>query len=147
MYVEIQKITKTNVIKSSQKEKTTSASVMFAEIVAKSQESFVYERFQQLVQQIEDQGKKLIESRSIEDLRKYKQLVKMLLNDAVKKGLQLSEQRGFNWTGRQRIYKIVKEIDRKLLDLTNHTLQNEQEGVDLLTAIGEIQGLIINIYT
>ncbi|ANB59474.1 YaaR family protein [Anoxybacteroides amylolyticum] len=145
--MEIQKITKTNILKPSSKEKTTAASVTFSEMVAKNEENFMHERFHQLTQQIEEQGKKLLESRSIEDLRKYKQLVKSLLNDVVKHGLQLSEQRGFNWMGRQRIFKIVKEVDTKLLELTNKTLQNEQEGVDLLTAIGEIQGLIINIYT
>lgn len=145
--MEVQKVTRANMIKTSQKEKVTSPSMSFAEVMEKKQEDFIYERFQQLFQQIEEQGKALAESRSIEDLRKYKKLVKTLLDDAVQNGLQLSEQRGFSWNGRQRLYKIVKEVDRKLLDLTNQILRNEREGLDLLGTIGEIQGLIINIYT
>nr|WP_275900449.1 YaaR family protein [Anoxybacillus rupiensis] len=146
--VEVQKVTKPNMIKTTQpKETVPSASVSFAEVMAKKQDDLVYGRFQQLVQQIADQGKVLAESHSVEDLRKYKKLVKTLLDDAVKHGLQLSEQRSFSWNGRQRLYKLVKEVDQKLLDLTNQVLQNEKDGMGILRAIGEIQGLIINIYT
>jgi uncharacterized protein YaaR (DUF327 family) len=147
MDVEIQKVTKANMTNVSRKEATASASVSFAEVVAKRNEELALERFQQLAKEIEEQGKILAESRSVEDLRKYKKLVKKLLDDVVKNGLQLSEQRGFNWSGRSRLYKIVKEVDKKLIDLTNAVLQREKEGIDLLSTIGEIQGLIINIYT
>jgi uncharacterized protein len=145
--VEIQKITKANMMNVSKKEATASASVSFAEVVAKQNEELALERFQQLAKEIEEQGKVLAESRSVEELRKYKKLVKTLLDDVVKNGLQLSEQHGFNWSGRSRLYKIVKEVDRKLIDLTNAVLQKEKQGIDLLSTIGEIQGLIINIYT
>jgi uncharacterized protein len=145
--VEIQKITKANVMNVSKKEAATSASVSFAKVVAKQNEELALERFQQLAKEIEEQGKVLAESRSVEELRKYKKLVKTLLDDVVKNGLQLSEQHGFNWSGRSRLYKIVKEVDRKLIDLTNAVLQKEKQGIDLLSTIGEIQGLIINIYT
>ncbi|WP_143414937.1 YaaR family protein [Geobacillus sp. E263] len=145
--MEIQKITKANMVNVSKKEATASASVSFAEVVAKQNEELALERFQQLAKEIEEQGKVLAESRSVEELRKYKKLVKTLLDDVVKNGLQLSEQHGFNWSGRSRLYKIVKEVDRKLIDLTNAVLQKEKQGIDLLSTIGEIQGLIINIYT
>jgi uncharacterized protein len=145
--VEIQKVTKANMINVSKKEATASASVSFAEVVAKQNEELALERFQQLAKEIEEQGKILAESRSVEDLRKYKKLVKKLLDDVVKNGLQLSEQHGFNWSGRSRLYKIVKEVDKRLIDLTNAVLQKEKHGIDLLSTIGEIQGLIINIYT
>jgi len=145
--VEIQKVTKANMMNVSKKEATASASVSFAEVVAKQKEELAFERFQQLVKEIEEQGKILAESRSVEDWRKYKKLVKKLLDDVVKNGLQLSEQHGFNWSGRSRLYKIVREVDKKLIDLTNAVLQKEKQGIDLLSTIGEIQGLIINIYT
>jgi uncharacterized protein len=145
--VEIQKITKANMMNVSKKEATASASVSFAEVVAKQNEELALERLQQLAKEIEEQGKVLAESRSVEELRKYKKLVKTLLDDVVKNGLQLSEQHGFNWSGRSRLYKIVKEVDKKLIDLTNAVLQKEKQGIDLLSTIGEIQGLIINIYT
>ncbi|BDG30650.1 YaaR family protein [Parageobacillus thermoglucosidasius] len=145
--MEIRKITNANMVNVSKKEAAASPSVSFAEVAAKQNEELALERFRQLAKEIEEQGKKLAESRSVEDLRKYKRLVKKLLDDAVQNGLRLSEQHGFNWSGRSRLYKMVKEVDKKLIDLTNAVLQKEKQGIDLLGTIGEIQGLIINIYT
>jgi uncharacterized protein len=145
--MEVQKVTRANVSNVSRKEETTMESVSFTEVMAKKRNDIVWERLQQQVQQIEEQGKKLAESRTVEDLKKYKRLVKQFLDDAVQNGLQLEEQRGFSRGGRARIYKIVKEVDRKLIELTNEVLQKEQKRLDILRLVGEIQGLIINIYT
>jgi uncharacterized protein len=147
MAMEVQKVTRANVSNVSRKEETAMESVSFTEVMAKKRNDIVWERVQQQVKQIEEQGKKLAESRTIEDLKKYKRLVKQFLDDAVKNGLRLEEQRGFSRGGRARIYKIVKEVDRKLIELTNNVLQKEQKGLDILRIVGEIQGLIINIYT
>ncbi|EZP75130.1 hypothetical protein H839_16558 [Parageobacillus genomosp. 1] len=145
--MEVQKVTRASVANVSRKEETAMESVSFTEVMAKKRSDIVWERVQQQVQQIEEQGKKLAESRTIEDLKKYKRLVKQFLDDAVQNGLQLEEQRGFSRGGRARIYKIVKEVDRKLVELTNEVLQKEQKGLEILRLVGEIQGLIINIYT
>jgi uncharacterized protein len=147
MTMEVQKITKASVANVSRKEEKAMESVSFTEVMARKRNDVILERLQQQVKEIEEQGKKLAESRTIEDLKKYKKLVKQFLDDAVKNGLQLEEQRGFSRGGRSRIYKIVKEVDKKLIDLTNAVLQKEQKGLDLLGLVGEIQGLIINIYT
>lgn len=145
--MEVQKVTRANVSNVSRKEETAMESVSFTEVMAKKRNDIIWERVQQQVKQIEEQGKKLAESRTIEDLKKYKKLVKQFLDDAVKNSLQLEEQRGFSRGGRTKIYKIVKEVDKKLIELTNAVLQKEQKGLDLLGLVGEIQGLIINIYT
>jgi uncharacterized protein YaaR (DUF327 family) len=41
----------------------------------------------------------------------------------------------------------VKEVDTKLVDLTNDILQKEKNSLNLLKRVGEIQGLLINMYT
>ena len=122
-------------------------SVAFSEVMAKRRENVVYERMTRLVQDIEDQGEKLSKSRTIEEFRKYKQLVKSFMEDAVNNGLQLEEQRGLGWRGRTKVYKIVKEVDKKLVDLANTVLEKEQNGLNILGLVGEIKGLLVNIYT
>jgi uncharacterized protein YaaR (DUF327 family) len=145
--MEVQKITKVGVTRVERKDEVPMESVSFTEVMAKKRNDVIFERFQAMAAEIEEQGKKLAESRTIEDLKKYKKLVKTFLDDAIKNSLQLEEQRGFSRGGRTKIYKLVKEVDRKLVELTNAVLQKEQKGLDLLGLIGEIQGLIINIYT
>ncbi|AKM20416.1 hypothetical protein GARCT_03191 [Geobacillus sp. 12AMOR1] len=145
--MEVQKVTRTGLANVGRKNDVPTESVSFTEVMAKTRRDVVWERINEQVRQIEEQGKKLADSRTVEDLRKYKQLVRSFLDDAVKHGLQLEEQRGFSRGGRARIYKLVKEVDQKLIELTNEVLKHEQKGLDILRLVGEIQGLIINIYT
>nr|WP_275899699.1 YaaR family protein [Bacillus piscicola] len=121
-------------------------STTFTEIMAQRRQEKAYERFTQMIDDIEDQGKVLAESRTAEELRKYKQLVKDFLQEAVDHGLSLEEKRGFNRRGRTKVYKIVEEVDRKLLDLTNAVLEKEKSGIGILDMVGEIRGLLVNVY-
>ncbi|MEI2367959.1 YaaR family protein, partial [Niallia circulans] len=83
----------------------------------------------------------------VDDLRRYKKMVKDFMDEAVNNALKLEEQSGFNRRGRTKVYKIVKEVYKKLLELTNTLLDKEKNGLDILQSVGEIQGLLINIYT
>lgn len=124
----------------------TEAKVTFQEIMKQGRNNAQYERLGELLGKIEDQGKTLSESRTVDELRKYKQLVKEFMDDAVKLGLNLEERKGFNRRGRTKVYKIVEEVDRKLLDLTDAVIREQKKSLDILDMVGEIQGLLINIY-
>lgn len=145
--MEIQKVNKAGPDKVKMKNSTPSESVSFQEVMAKGRQETVYEKLTKLVKDIEEQGKTLAEHRSVDDLRKYKKMVKQFMEEAVQNGLQLEEQRGFNRRGRTKIYKIVKEVDKKLIDLANDVLNKEKSQLDILNQVGEIQGMLINIYT
>lgn len=41
----------------------------------------------------------------------------------------------------------MKEIDDKLIQLTEEMMDQEKPAIDLLERIGEIKGLLINLYT
>jgi uncharacterized protein len=145
--VDVQKVGKTSLNKIEKKQQVASESVSFTEVMAKKRENALYEKFSTLAKDIEDQGKVLSESRTVEDLKKYKKMVKSFLEEAVNNALQLENQRGFNRRGRTKVYKIVKEVDSKLVDLTNEVLNKEKKGLNILNLVGEVQGLLINIYT
>lgn len=145
--MEIRKIDKLGLNRVQKKEQVASESVSFSEVMSKGRENKTLERLTLLMKDIEEQGQKLSKSRTIEDFRKYKKLVKSFMEDAVNNGLKLEEQRGVNWRGRSKVYKIVKEVDSKLIDLANQVLDKEKKGLEILNLVGEIQGLLINIYT
>jgi uncharacterized protein YaaR (DUF327 family) len=145
--MEVHKVSKTNVTRVQKKEEVASESISFTEVIGKKREDLVYTKMTKMMQDIEDQGKVLAESRTVEDLKKYKKLVKQFMEDAVNNGLKLEDQRGFNRRGRTKVYKIVKEVDKKLIDLTNAVIEKEKNGLNILDLVGEIKGLLINIYT
>ena len=43
--------------------------------------------------------------------------------------------------------KTVKMIDEKLIRLTEDVMDKENDGIAILGQIGEIKGLLINLYT
>ena len=145
--MEVNRVSKTGANKIEKKESIPAESVSFTEVMGKKREEVLYAKMTKMMQDIEDQGKILSTSQTVEDLKKYKKLVKEFLDDAVNNGLKLEEQRGFNRRGRTKVYKIVKEVDSKLINLTNAVLDKEKNGLKILNMVGEIQGLIINMYT
>lgn len=145
--MEVRKIDKLGLEKVQSKNNIPTESISFQEVMSKNRQNTVYDKMTKMVQEIEEQGKVLAENRTVDHLRKYKKMVKKFLEEAVQNGLQLEEQRGFNRRGRTKIYKIVKEVDKKLIDLTNEVLDKEKKSMDILSRVGEIKGLLINIYT
>jgi uncharacterized protein len=145
--MEVHRVSKTGANKIEKKESIPAESISFTEVMGKKREEVLYAKMTKMMQDIEGQGKVLSTSQTVEDLKKYKKLVKEFLDDAVNNGLKLEEQRGFNRRGRTKVYKIVKEVDSKLIDLTNAVLDKEKNGLKILNMVGEIQGLIINMYT
>ncbi len=144
--VDVQRVGRASINKTTQKNTGTEAKVSFQEIMQRGRDNSQYERLGQLMQKIDDQGKTLSESRTVDELKKYKQLVKEFMDDAVKLGLSLEERKGFNRRGRTKVYKIVREVDRKLLDLTDAVIKEQKKGLDILNMVGEIRGLLVNIY-
>lgn len=144
--MQVNKLVRTSLDKLNSKQNQPMERVSFSAVMSKQQEQMTYERLTQLMNKIEDQGKILAESRTVEELRKYKALVKEFLDEAVSNGLSLEERRGFNRRGRTKIYKIVTEVDKKLLELTDAVLKQEEQGLKILDLVGEIKGLLINLY-
>ena len=145
--MEVNRVSKAGLSHIQKKDEVISESISFTEVMGNKRENLVYEKMTKMMQDIEDQGKVLSNSRTVEDLKKYKKLVKQFMDDAINNGLKLEDQRGFNRRGRTKVYKIVKEVDKKLIDLTNAVLEKEQKGLDILSLVGEIKGLLINMYT
>jgi len=59
--------------------------------------------------------------------------------------LSLENQHSFDRLGRSKRYKVIKELDEKLLELTNITLEKESKHLSILDNIGEIRGLLVNL--
>lgn len=118
----------------------------FGTLIQGEDERMSQERLTQLLNNIDKQGQVLARSRSIRDFYLYKNLVKQFMEEAVKFGIALDDRRGMNRRGRSRLYKIVTEVDAELLKLTDELLSDQAPMIDLLARIGEIRGMLINLY-
>lgn len=102
---------------------------------------------EKLVEEIGKQGNKLARFRTFKELTKFKRMVKSFLQDTVYNGLGLKRSSSFSFDGQHSMLQVVEEIDSKLVELTEQVMGNEQRSVDLLELIGEIKGLLVNLYT
>ncbi|UFJ40518.1 YaaR family protein [Brevibacillus humidisoli] len=118
----------------------------FGDLVKSEHQRLSQERLNQLLQEIDKQAQLLARSRSVRDFYAYKNLVKRFMEEAVKYGVALEDRRGVNRRGRSRLYKIVKQVDEQLLLLADELLEEQGATIDLLARIGEIRGMLINLY-
>ncbi|WP_270180442.1 YaaR family protein [Alkalihalobacillus sp. CinArs1] len=100
---------------------------------------------QRLLHQIEEQGKVLGKEKTLQNLTAYKRLVKHFLEEAVGQGLSLSEKNSMDHRGRNRTYKLVETVEQKLVDLQEEILQKEKSGVHVLSLVGEVKGLLVDL--
>lgn len=98
------------------------------------------------IAEIEKQGDKLIRYRTFRELAKFKRMVKDFLQETVAKGLDLKKAASFSFDGSHRTLTTVEEIDEKLIELTEQVMDEERRTVDLLGVVGEIKGMLVNIY-
>lgn len=106
-----------------------------------------FEQLTVLLSDIEAFGKRLAKSRNFKDLARFKGLIKRFVKEAVENGLTVENSRSFDLYGNSRTLTIVKELDEKLIQLTEELLDQEKPSIELLERIGEIKGLLINLYT
>lgn len=119
----------------------------FDKIVQSTTHQLKQQEIQQLMKEITLQGDKLSRFRSFRDLAKFKRLVKGFLAETVYNGLDLDKTQNFSPEGHSQQLAIVKEVDEKLVQLTDEIINQERSAVDLLGIIGEIKGLLLNLYT
>lgn len=101
---------------------------------------------QELLDEVDHKGRELVENRTVESLFAYKNLVKSFIEEAVDYGLKLAEKRGYGRAGRNKILRSVDNVDEKLLQLTDLVLQKETKHISILSKVGEIKGLLVNLY-
>lgn len=125
----------------------TSRSVDFQKLVQTQTDKLKTFPLEQQLEEIKKQGDKLIRYRTLREMAKYKRMVKSFIKDATSKGLDLTHHHSFNFEGTNRQLHIVKTIDEKLLKMTEEITSDGAKSIDLLGLIGEIKGLLINLYS
>lgn len=120
--------------------------ISFSEVMKQKEQPMQEERLTRLLQEIAAQSERLGKSCSIRDLKQYKLLVKQFMEEAVKFGVAIDERQGFGRRNRTKRYKIVREVDGKLLELTDIILSQEASSIAILDRIGEIRGMLVNLY-
>ena len=111
------------------------------------EEAELQARLQTLMEEITMQCEKLAKRRDVKDLKHYRGLVKEFLNEVVTRSHSFSRENFLDRRGRHRVYGIIRLVDENLDQLAQELMKDEKDNISILNKIGEIQGLLLDIFT
>ncbi|WP_020620806.1 YaaR family protein [Paenibacillus daejeonensis] len=118
----------------------------FADVMGQQDQQRTQEQLQRRLQDIHLQGERLARSMTVRELKLYRQMVKQFLEDTVRRGIGLKDTKGWDRRGRTKRYKLLEEVDAALVLMAEELLESEDGRIQLLQRIGEIRGMLINLF-
>lgn len=100
-----------------------------------------------LMEDITAQGNRIAQHMDIRDMKKYRGLIKDFLNEVVYRSHKFSRENFLDRRGRHRVYGIIRLIDENLDQLATELVADESDHLKILNMIGEIEGLLLDIFT
>ncbi|EOS74178.1 hypothetical protein C819_03282 [Lachnospiraceae bacterium 10-1] len=116
-------------------------------LISHIEENELQARLGALMEEITMQGDKLAKKRDIRDMRKYRGLIKEFMNEIISRSHSFSRENFLDRRGRHRVYGIIRLVDENLDELAQELMKDEQDHLAILSKIGEIRGLLLDILT
>lgn len=116
-------------------------------LVSRIEEQELQNALANMMEEITRQGDKLAKHRDIKDMRRYRALIKDFLNEVVNRSHAFSRENFLDRRGRHRVYGIIRLIDENLDQLAQELMKDEKDNLAILNKIGEIRGLLLDIFT
>lgn len=110
------------------------------------EEADLQNRLNLLMEDITMQGKKLSKKMDIRDMKRYRALIKEFLNEVVNRSHKFSRENFLDRRGRHRVYGIIRLVDETLDQLAEELVKEEKDHLAILGKIGEIRGLLLDIF-
>ncbi len=111
------------------------------------EEADLQARLTSLMEEITRQGDKLAKRKDIRDMKKYRGLIKEFMNEIVSRSHSFTRENFLDRRGRHRVYGIIRLVDQTLDELAQELVKDEGDNITILNKIGEIRGLLLDIFT
>ena len=116
-------------------------------LTSKLEDTNLAERLNLMMQDIIQQGERIGKKNDIKDMQRYRILIKDFLNEVVTRSHVFSRENFLDRKGRHRVYGIIRQVDKELDELAQELVKDESNHIDILAKIGQIQGLLLDIFT
>lgn len=118
----------------------------FSSDLLKNQEGQSLERMTELLAAIDTHGKRLSETPTYSELRQYREVVRQFVGEAVGRMYSLSSQQGWDRSGRQKVYTIIKKVDTTLESLSEDVRQGQQRKLDIMAKHDAVRGMLVDLF-
>lgn len=146
MDIRISELLNANRVQNTSQAKAADDSFKFT-LLSNIEEVDLQARVGALLNEISEQGKKISKRTDVRDMKKYRELIKGFLNEVVYRSHKFSRENFLDRRGRHRVYGIVRLIDENLDELAEELLKEEKDNLLILSKVGEIKGLLLDILT
>ena len=146
MDIKVNQTTPVTQIEQTQANKPTDGTFKFT-LASAIEESELAERLSNLMGEITEQGEKIKKRRDIQDMRRYRSLIKDFMNEVVNRSHKFSRENFLDRRGRHRVYGMVRVVDEKLDQIASELIKDEQDLLLIMNNIDEIRGLLLDIFT
>ena len=116
-------------------------------LVSHIQEGELQAKMESLMKEIEEEGQRIARHKDIRDMRRYRTKIKEFMNEIVNRSHEFSRENFLDKRGRHRVYGIIRLVDESLDQLAQELMKDEQDHLVILSKIGEIRGLLLDILT
>jgi len=146
MDVKITQLTQAPAVTQTQNVQQTGDDFKFM-LMSKISEEDLQARLTTLMEEITMQGERIAKKKDIKDMRKYRTLIKEFMNEIVSRSHSFSRENFLDRRGRHRVYGIIRLIDENLDSLAQELMKEQTDNITILQKIGDIRGLILDIFT
>jgi uncharacterized protein len=117
----------------------------FQEELQQSQKKQLSQKLKTLLIEIDEHGKRLIKLPTSDILSQYRELIKQFLKEVIQHLYLAEEDKQFS-KGKHKVLVIVKSVNKALEDLVKMVMNKETGNLKLLEKVGEIKGMLIDLY-
>ena len=146
MDIRVNNIQQTNQVQAQEQVQEASDDFKFV-LTSKLEDSNLAERLNLMLQDIVQQGQKIGKRNDIKDMQRYRLLIKDFLNEVVTRSHVFSRENFLDRKGRHRVYGIIRQVDDELDELARELVKDEKDNIGILAKIGQIEGLLLDIFT
>lgn len=128
--------------KTSGKATNATQAASFAQNLSSKGSDLIKESLDELMKMIEDAGEILQHSPTDENLTMYKDSIKAFMNKALNQSYVVEK----SFDVHNRLYIIVREVDRKLIEITDNMMLRQNKTMELVDRLQEIKGMLMDMY-
>ncbi len=123
------------------------ADTSFSAELNDQQGNLTREQLEALLKKIDEQGAKLTNTPTYDELRAYRGLVQEFVNEAVSHMYELHTSAGWDRMGRQKVYTTVRSIDDELEKMAEHIRLGQSDQLAIVASQDAIRGMLVDLYS
>ena len=116
-------------------------------LTSKLEDEGLAARLNVMMQNISMQGRQISKKHDIRDMQRYRTMIREFLNEVVTRSHSFSRENFLDKKGRHRVYGIIRLVNQHLDALTQEMLKEEKDNITIMGIIGDIEGLLLDIFT